>query len=227
MTEKNNEQSAIETPPDADHPDSATAADASVLPRHTDDGLNTDGRAKNEWQSKYPEEAWKGIRFEGYYIAAVLFLGLICLLLIWNGTLVAFFNMVCLGEGNQASFKKFSLFFLGGLLGGSLFGIKYFYKVVGRGYWNEDRQPWRLFSPFISGGLALAVGAMVDSGLLGLTIKTKSASSYFAMGFLTGYFADSALAKMQEVADTVFGSGGRESAQSPKPADQNPPSSKS
>ncbi len=62
-----------------------------------------------------------------------------------------------------------------------------------------------MFSPFISGGLALAIGTLLDSGILGLAPKTDSVSYYFSLGFISGYFADSALLKMQEIAETIFG----------------------
>lgn len=51
----------------------------------------------------------------------------------------------------------------------------------------------------------MAVASLTDSGLLGLTTKAGSGSAYFSLGFIAGYFADSALRKMKEIADTVFG----------------------
>lgn len=209
MTEKNKEAVKDEASPTESVGQNGEPIESK--PRHLTDGLNTDGRAFAKWESNYPPEAWKQIRCEQWYVVGVLCVGLVGLLLIWNGALFDLLHGGCVNSGSRASFNKFSLFFFGGLLGGSLFGIKYFYKVVGRGYWNEDRWPWRFLSPLVSGGLALAVGAMVDSGILGLTIKTTTQASFLAMGFLTGYFADSALAKMQDVADTVFGSARRDS----------------
>ena len=115
------------------------------------------------------------------------------------------------GEPSLASFR-IRYFFLGGFLGGVLFAVKYLYKVVARQYWNMDRRLWRLFSPFLSGGLALVVGALIDSGVLGLTVKVASGAAYLSYGFITGYFADRAIDKMQEVAETVFGAPGRKDA---------------
>src|SRR3546814_6990402 len=44
-------------------------------------------------------------------------------------------------------FNRYSYLFFSGVLGGTLFGLKYLYKVVARGWWNEDRELWRFFSP--------------------------------------------------------------------------------
>lgn len=172
--------------------------------------LHMDGREIGEWKSRYPKEAIAEIRFDAWFVGLVLIATLVMLILVWNGMVYAFVSRTCGNSCSPATFTKFALFFLGGLLGGILFGIKYLYKVVGRGAWNMDRRLWRIFSPFVSGGLALAVGAMIDSGIVGLTTKTSSSSAHLAMGFITGYFADGALAKMQDVADTIFGSGRRE-----------------
>lgn len=173
---------------------------------HDADGLNTDDRKIGEWKSRYPTEAIAEIRKDAWFVAVVLGLTLVSLILVWNGTMHKWVAWTCASTCAPETLTKYSLFFLGGLLGGVLFGIKYLYKVVGRGMWNMDRRLWRVFSPFVSGGLALAIGAMVDSGIMGLTINTTSASGFFSMGFITGYFADGALAKMQDVADTIFGS---------------------
>jgi hypothetical protein len=170
-----------------------------------DDHLNTDERPKGEWESRYPMAARKEIRLEGWYVAILLGLTLIAIFLTWRGTVFAQLAGSC-ASCSQTTFNRYAYFYLGGQLGGTLFGVKYLYNVVARGWWNVDRRLWRLFSPFLSGGLALAVAAMVDSGILGLTTKATSGAAYFSLGFVTGYFADSALRKMKEIADTIVGS---------------------
>src|SRR3546814_5851912 len=86
--------------------------------------------------------------------------------------------------------------FFSGVLGGTLFGLKYLYKVVARGWWNEDRELWRFFSPLLAGGLAFAVGALADAGLFGFKVgENQSAASFVSWGFIAGYFADSASRK--------------------------------
>jgi hypothetical protein len=93
------------------------------------------------------------------------------------------------------------------MLGSVLFGGKYLYHVVGRGYWHQDRRLWRILTPWLSATLAFVVAAVVDSGLLGLSFSDGKSShaGCVSMGFFSGYFADKALAKMGEIADVVFG----------------------
>ena len=167
--------------------------------------LNTDEREKGKWESRYPLEAQKEIRSDARYVALVLVLTLVALLATWRGTAFDFLAGDCV-SCNRSTFDRYAFFYLGGQLGGTLFGVKYLYNVVARGWWNIDRRLWRLFSPFLSAGLAVAVGALIDSGILGLTTKATSGAAYFSLGFIAGYFADSALRKMKEIADTVFGS---------------------
>ena len=98
-----------------------------------------------------------------------------------------------------------ALYFFSGLMGGDIFGIKYFYRVVARGYWTQDRKYWRVFSPWISACVALVVGGMVVSGYVN-TVKAPSAAAGLCVGFIAGYFADEAVGKMSEVATALFGS---------------------
>jgi hypothetical protein len=172
------------------------------------DGVNTDGRAQLDWKSKYDADAVSQIRLDAMYIALLLIVALSAIFLTWRGVAYTLMASGC-GSCSQATFNKYSYFLLGGFLGGVLFAVKYLYKVVARQYWNMDRRLWRLFSPFLSGGLALVVGALIDSGVLGLTVKVASGAAYLSYGFITGYFADRAIDKMQEVAETVFGAPGR------------------
>jgi hypothetical protein len=170
--------------------------------------VNTDGRQAYEWASRYTAEAVRQIRIDAAYIAILLFLALAAILVTWRGAFFEIFGSHCAGCDGRV-FGKYSLYFLGGLLGGILFGIKYLYKVVARGRWHLDRRLWRLFSPWLSGSLALVVGALLESGVLGLSTKISSGAAYLSYGFITGYFADRAIDKMHEVAETLFGAPGR------------------
>lgn len=193
-------------------PDAESAAVVpKVEPPNEVDGVNTDGRLRHDWMTKYEGAAQELIRQDAWYVAILLGLALALIFLTWRGTTFLVLTDGC-ASCNEVAFKKYSYFFLGGFLGGVLFAIKYLYKVVARGYWNVDRRLWRIFSPFLSGSLALVVGALIDSGVLGLTTKIASGAAYFSYGFITGYFADRAIDKMQEVAETVFGAPGRKDA---------------
>ncbi|MDQ7966544.1 hypothetical protein RDI61_21210 [Pseudomonas plecoglossicida] len=197
-------------PPAASNSENASAADASSSGQSSSatDGVNSDHRKEGDWESRWCDAARKEIRRDAVYVGIVFAITILALFLTWRGTTFSILAYGC-DTCSSAKFNQYAFFFLGGLLGGTMFGVKYLYKVVARGYWNIDRRLWRIFSPFLSGGSALAIGGLLDSGMLGLSIKAASMSFYFSLGFISGYFADSALAKMQEIADTVFGSSAR------------------
>lgn len=184
----------------------ADSTGQNISAEHNDslEAINHDGRDIGKWQSRWNQEAIKHIRIDAIYVASILIITLITIFLVWKGTV---YNLL-VGECTTCDvkrFNQFALFFLGGMLGGTMFGIKYLYKVVARGFWNLDRRLWRVFTPFLSGVLAFTIGSLIDSGMLGLSLKSSSSTFYLSLGFITGYFADSALAKMQEIANTVFG----------------------
>lgn len=174
-------------------------------PFHFPDDVNDDGRDKGSWETRWPEEARKAIRQEAIFVGLVMLFVLVALIFTWRGDVYSLLAIGC-GKCSEQKFSLFAYIFFGGMLGGTLYGIKYLYRVVARGYWNADRKLWRYFSPFLSGGLALAIGALLDSGLLGVSPRTESSTYYFSIGFIAGYFADRALGKLQEIATTIFGS---------------------
>jgi len=178
----------------------------TVAPGPEDEVLNDDERERFNWETRYPNpKAQARIRKESYYVVFVVGIALAGIFLTWQGGFIAWIEGGCVGcAGN--TLRKYMYLFFSGLLGGSMFGLKYLYKVVARGYWNEDRALWRYTSPLLSAGLALATGALTDAGIFGLaTSATDSSSSFVALGFIVGYFADRASGKMQEVAETLFG----------------------
>lgn len=180
----------------------------------------TDGKAENEWQSRYPIEARREIRLETLYVVIVLFASLAGLLAIWDGALS---NWVACSSCKDATLRKYAYFFDSGVFGGTLFGGKYLYHVVARGFWHQDRRLWRILSPWLAGSLALAIGTLMDAGFLGLAVKRSSPAVYVSLGFITGYFGDKALAKMSEIADVIFGV---RHPSLPKPKDESTPHTK-
>lgn len=164
--------------------------------------VNTDGRKPYEWMSKYPDEARAEMRGEAVYIGIVLVLSFLGLLLNWCGLISCWLRIE---ELKRVSFEGIIFYFFAGLLGGTIFGIKYFYRVVARGYWTQDRRYWRIFSPWISSCVALVVGCMVVSGYINSS-QSPSTATGICVGFIAGYFADEAVGKMSEVAVALFGS---------------------
>lgn len=162
----------------------------------------TDGRIRYQWTSGYPHDATVEIWIETAFVALVLAGSLTGILLTWNGTIV--FWLKC-KTCSSFTLVRYSYFFFSGMLGSVLFGGKYLYHVVARGYWHQDRRLWRVLSPFLSASLAICVAAAIDSGILGLSFRAGSHAACVAMGFFSGYFADKALAKMTEISDVIFG----------------------
>lgn len=164
--------------------------------------VNTDGRKPYDWMSKYPCEARAEMKGEAIYIGCVLAVSLLGMLLNWCGVISCWLGVE---ESKIVSFEGILLYIFSGLLGGTIFGIKYFYRVVARGYWTQDRKYWRIFSPWISACVALVVGCMVVSGYINAA-QTPSSATGVCVGFIAGYFADEAVGKMSEVAIALFGS---------------------
>lgn len=163
-----------------------------------------DGRALGEWESRYKPIARTGIRIETSYLVVLLFLPPLFLLLFW----LKWPNQyLALQPARYALLCRGVYITCGGLLGGTLFAMKWLYHSVAKGMWHEDRRLWRLLSPVISAGLSFAIGLIIASDLFDAlspnSISTTSGA--FAVGFLVGYFSDSALAKLAEVARSLFG----------------------
>lgn len=127
--------------------------------------INTDERRRYDWKSCWDDEAKRHIYTDAIVVGLVLISTLVAIFLTWRGYTFSLLSDGCTGC-SRAIFNRYAYFFLGGQLGGTLFAVKYLYKVVARGYWHLDRRLWRIFTPIVAGGLGLAIGAMIDSGIL-------------------------------------------------------------
>jgi hypothetical protein len=166
----------------------------------------TDNRKQLEWQSRYPSEAKRQISFEAWCLGLLLALAPVCLILLESRKPI--WAWILVNQSSGDAIAHFGMAWIGGTLGGTLFAIKWLYHVVARGYWNLDRRLWRIFSPLLSGGLAFGVFALIASGVLKIFDQQATHSHAVTVGlsFLVGYFSDSAIAKLTEIADTLFGS---------------------
>lgn len=158
-----------------------------------------DGRELGGWKSRYPDTARKQIASEARYVGFLLVI--VPALIV--GFHLDFFRTVNI----SVALKKYSYAWLGGTLGGILFSIKWLYHSVARNLWNEDRLLWRVFTPHISGALSFSFVALISSGLISLFSANAidKNSGVIGLSFLIGYFSDSAIAKLTEVANTIFG----------------------
>jgi hypothetical protein len=136
-----------------------------------------------------------------------------------------------LSDKRYATFALYCYAWLGGSLGGTLFDLKWLYHSVGKGLWHVERRLWRILIPHISGGHAFAVIVLISSGIFRIFDATtlSRAPVVVGIGFLVGYFSDSAIGKLNEIANTLFGSSGKrypdeDSTRNEPRAGGNPPS---
>ena len=164
----------------------------------------TDGRERLDWETKYPPKAVSAIRFEAWYLGFLLLLAPVALLVLWAG-----WPQCRLGLSDQKYHvaMKFGLAWAAGTLGGILFDIKWLYHSVARQLWHIDRRLWRVFTPHLSGGLAFFVIVLIESHIFTIFDRNITNRSVTVVGIalLTGYFSDSAVAKLSEIAETLFG----------------------
>lgn len=163
-----------------------------------------DGRLTGEWQTRYDKKAWRNITGEAAYLVVLLFVVPLILFALWSRAAAPYLD---LSPERYDVFCRFVFVGLGGVVGGTLFGMKWLYHVVARGLWHEDRRLWRFLTPLISGTLAFSIGVLISSDIFGAfdPAALQTGSSAFAIGFLVGYFSDTALAKLSEVARSLFG----------------------
>jgi hypothetical protein len=162
----------------------------------------TDGRRLGDWRSRYEPQAWRSIRWEAAYLVAVLTVAAIGMFLVWLGYPQ---RVLRLSDQQSSVFARHALGVLSGILGGVVFGMKWLYHSFAKQLWNIDRRWWRYFTPVISGGLAFAMILVIESfGVFDPTLVSTSGRTT-AFGFLVGLFSDNALAKLAEVAQTLFG----------------------
>lgn len=181
-----------------------TMNDEKPAPGFAPDDL-TDGRERLDWKTRYPDkEAKRAILLEAIYVTLLLFGIPILILLIWLKIPRIWLQIE---EAQYKVLMTYAFAWLGGTFGGTLFDMKWLYHSVAKQIWHRDRRLWRLFTPHISGALSFAVVLLISSGILRIFDQTAldSPAVVLAIGFMVGYFSDSATAKLTEVAETLFG----------------------
>ncbi|MBU1657728.1 hypothetical protein KKG72_01575 [bacterium] len=168
---------------------------------NTDFQDETDGRKAYDYKSKYDSTARTEIRYEAIFLMILLLFSIFILFYTWKGGIYSFLDI---GASQELIAKKYIYYSAAGMLGGIIFGMKFFYRAVARGLWHQDRRVWRLLSPLISAIVALITGVLIDASLL-KTEEVTSGAAIVSIGFLAGYFADEAVGKMYEIANVIFG----------------------
>ncbi len=157
-------------------------------------------------------------------VLGALFLVPVLVFIVWQG-----FPKLWLGLDDQRypTFARYCYAWLGGMLGGTLFDLKWLYHTVARGIWHLDRRLWRMLIPHISGGLAFVVVVLVSSGMFRIfdAVQLSRPPVVLGVSFLVGYFSDRAVGKLAEIADTLFGAtGGKRFPDEKGPKDKTAPS---
>lgn len=157
----------------------------------------TDERNQGDWQSRYDNTAQKIQRREAGYLLFLFIVSFVLILLNYLELPSAFLKI---SDDKSIVFSRMFSCTICGLLGGTIFNMKWFYKSIAHGYWNLDRKYWRYFMPFISLGIAFCLACIFSENIIiygsGFTAST--------LGFLVGYFSDEAVGKMAEVAKVLF-----------------------
>jgi hypothetical protein len=96
---------------------------------------------------------------------------------------------------------------IGGLLGGLVFSMKWLYHAIARGKWHQDRRAWRFLTPLISAALGFATMTLFVSGALPIFDEriTNSQGGITGVSFVVGYFSDNTVAALAAAADRVLG----------------------
>ena len=169
-----------------------------------------DARPKGEWRSLYPAPLHRVIAQELVYLGLCFALGfLVATIGMAEHYGYGLFAIERLDKTLSRVLADATLAFGAGLVGGTLFSLKWLYHSVAKGMWHLDRRLWRLSTPWISAGLAVAVLALLRSDALRLfnPVIVRSPGGVFGVSFLVGYFSDVTIGKLNELADVLFAPG--------------------
>ncbi|MEC3851963.1 hypothetical protein [Paenarthrobacter ureafaciens] len=97
--------------------------------------------------------------------------------------------------------------YLGGLFGGGLFATKWLYHTVAKATWNADRFLWRIFTPLLSGGVAVTIILLCAGRVIPLFGSDLVRTSAGALGvsILVGYFSDKTFSRLERLAEQHLG----------------------
>lgn len=161
----------------------------------------TDERPQGHWASRYPDKIVRRTqKIEAIYLVLLVFVSFTVIFFNYTGIIENWFNIP---EDKQLHLSRMITCVTCGLLGGTIFDMKWFYKSIAHGYWNIDRIYWRIFTPIISLSFAFCLASIFSDNI----IIHGDGFSAATLGFLAGYFSDEAVGKMAEVAKVLFNTG--------------------
>jgi hypothetical protein len=168
----------------------------------------TDGREEDNWRSRY-QDRWCRFQIctEALYLAVLLYGAAFLLLLIWIGTPQDWLGV---SDSRYSTFQVYGYAWFGGLLGGTLFAVKWLYHSVGKGYWNADRLPWRIFTPHLSGAFSFGLIAIITSSIFEVLNQEllRRGAAVVGISLLLGYFSDFTVARLYQLAESLLGTPG-------------------
>jgi hypothetical protein len=177
-------------------------------PSHPDPGFApaelTDGRVVGDWKTRYKDKtAQRAILVEVVYVLLITFLAPALMAIAEFGWPRIWLH---LDMSTWVPVQHYSFAWLGGLLGGSLFTMKWMYHSVAKGTWNQDRRLWRLFTPLLSAGVGFTIVILSAARVIpvfGADIVSTNGGA-LAVGILVGYFSDLTMSRLSEVAFGVL-----------------------
>lgn len=173
----------------------------------------TDGRALGDWKSRYEKDARRCINREAFFLFFVL-----VFFLVLGGTVLGMadqsvqiplkvlaFEIDSSPPILSVSFRILSIFCVG-VIGGTMFSIKWLVHAAAKGKWHLDRRYWRMFVPVMGGVYACVVLTLFEGGLAGgEATQPRSLEMTAALAFLVGYFSDGVSGLLSNIANAVFG----------------------
>ena len=171
-----------------------------------------DGREQGDWVSRYGIYPWVQITLELLYLLTLL---VFCVSVIVDAvsyhadtnkvTGIVYSNII--GMRFTQDIAKWIALGLVGMIGGVVFDLKWLYHSVAKGMWHRDRILWRLIVPINSAMVSVFTGLLFASGAIPF-LKNETFDNLFTLlgfGFVFGYFSDSILGAMQNLARRIFG----------------------
>lgn len=159
----------------------------------------SDGREPGDWRSKYIEDgALKHIYWEGWYLF-ILLIG-VCLIAIVLGIQCKNHLIKC-NFALSPTVHSYCFAWVGGMLGEIVFASKWLYHTVAKRIWHLDRRLWRVLAPLLSGVIAVMFIVIICCFN---NVKVFSIQESCGIGFLVGYFSDTAIGKLSELANVFF-----------------------
>ena len=190
-------------PPTQPHESSPVVASGISDPGFAPTEL-TDGRVTGQWKTRYDDPvARRAILVEVIYVLLITFLAPALIAIVFFGWPRAWLH---LDVPTWIRVQHYSYAWLGGLLGGSLFTMKWMYHSVAKGTWNQDRRLWRIFTPLLSAGVGFTIVILSAARVIpifGADVVSTNGGT-LAVGILVGYFSDLTMSRLAEAAFGVL-----------------------